>query len=140
MRNDRYYNFLKYLQRVLSEIELMHETRLSVQQNSRHAPEPVDHLTGKMVAECLDRIKALTDEREAIRAKLRVSLKKWWYITASFSLAEIITLLNAFTNGPLPPPKLMTFFCFACQIKIMVLPRENNPGSALVCTLISKVV
>ena len=104
MRNDRYYNFLKYLQRVLSEIELMHETRLSVQQNSRHAPEPVDHLTGKMVAECLDRIKALTDEREAIRAKLRVSLKKLMVYYCLFFVSRNHNALECFHERP-PSPR-----------------------------------
>ena len=41
-------------------------------QNSRQAPQPVDHLTGHMMVKCLDRIQALTDERELIQTKLQV--------------------------------------------------------------------
>ena len=43
-------------------------------QKSRQAPQPgpVDHLTGLVMVKCLDRIQALTDEREQIQTKLQV--------------------------------------------------------------------
>ena len=47
-------------------------------QNSRQALqplEPVDHLTGHMMVKCLDRIQALTDERDLIKTKLQVRNK-----------------------------------------------------------------